>query len=59
MRVDCALLTIHSSLNGSKQTVDAWNLSILMSMALIDSLNLVPVNQVLTITGTVPDEKHN
>ena len=27
MRVDCALLTIHSSLIGPKQTVEAWSLS--------------------------------
>ena len=27
MRVDCALLMIHSSLIGPRQTVDAWSLS--------------------------------
>ena len=34
-------------------------LTFVSSLALIDSFNLVPVNQVLTITGTVPAEKHN
>ncbi len=34
-------------------------LTFVSRLALIDSFNLVPVNQVLTITGTVPAEKHN
>ena len=60
MRVDCSLLTIHSFLIGPKQTVDAWSLSNLRKqLGIYRLIQLVPVSQVLTITGTVPAEKQN